>query len=389
MTRGETKQPRLCVTIPSMHGAGCERMLAEVLPFYSERFSVDLVLLEGRINYEIPDKVNVVSLDTPLSGFTGAQAAMLSLRRHLKKENYAAVVSYLDLYNALVSLALMFWPRRPAHVACEHTTDREYFFHSRMPAWKQIGMKRALKFAYGRADRVIAVSENVKDFLVRDLGIDRPIDVIHNAVDPAKFNLLPADTSRIDERYLAAKTRLLCISRLDHQKNIPFLLESFSSAAERIPDATLFILGDGPDRRSVEEMIVELGLLGRVILLGFRQNPQDYLKMADVFALASRYESFGNVIVEAMACGVPVVTTNYGAVVKEILTDGTAGRIVEQGDRQAFAEAIVDVLGDEKSDLPAISSLTLQRFSMGEKAQQYIAAVEAAIKDGDERRTQR
>jgi len=145
-----------------MQGAGCERMLAQVLPYYSEWFDVDLVLLENRITYALPPNLNVVSLDTPLQGYRGMLKAIRSLRKHFAKHYYDAIISYLDLYNVAVAASLLFKRGRPVHVACEHTTDREYFHYSRMPASRQALLKRALRFAYARADRVIAVSENLR-----------------------------------------------------------------------------------------------------------------------------------------------------------------------------------------------------------------------------------
>jgi glycosyltransferase involved in cell wall biosynthesis len=382
-----SEKPTICVTIPSMHGAGCERMLAEVLPYYSRDFDVDLILLEHHVSYPIPSEVRVISLDAPLHGIRGMFSALRLLKKELGARQYAAVISYLDLYNAIVALSLLFRRNRPPHIACEHTTDREYFFHSRMAAWKRSFIKLALRFAYGRSDRVVAVSENLKDFLVCDLGIKTPIDVIHNAVDPQKFNMLPPHVASVDSAYLAAKRRLLCISRLDHQKNIPFLIESFRLIADRSPDATLFILGEGPERNEVESSIGDAGLTGRIVLLGFRSNPQDYLKLADVFLLASRYESFGNVVVEALACGVPVVTTDYGRVVEEIVTDTSYGRIIEQGDSAGFANAVIDILEAEGTDHTEISAAILAKFEVEEKAKRYIQTINSAITQRREEHT--
>ncbi len=380
---------KICVTIPSLHGAGCERMLSEVLPFYAEAFDVDLVMVENKINYAVPDTVNVISLDLPIYGGGLVQNALnavkvvLRFRKKIKNDGYVAIISYLDLYNVLVCCANSSSRKKKKHIVVEQTTDYEFFANSQIAKWKQWVIKRSLKWAYNRVDRIIAVSHNLKDFLVRELGIKREITVIHNGVDINKFGLEPpADTVHLDERFMAASTRLLCISRLDRQKNIQFLIDSFAAATDKVPEAKLFILGTGPMRQVIEEKINLLNLNDRVFLLGFSKQPEDYLKLCDAFVIASRYESFGNVVVEALACGAPVLTTNYGAVVTEILQGDGLGMIIEQGDVTGFANALIDiVLQRDRYDREDLHRYAKTHFDIRAKGVEYVATVNSLLSD--------
>ncbi len=371
---------RICVTIPNLHGAGCERMLSEVLPYFSEAFDVDLVLQEKKVNYLLPSDVNVIVLGVK-PDLKSTLLTVSRLRRLQKDGKYDAIVSYLDLYNATVWLSRLFWRGRPPHIAVEQTTDREFFAHSRMSAVKQWIFKLFLKLAYPRVDHIIALSNNLAGFLSADLGIKTPITVIHNGVDPEKFNLDPPAVEDLARHFLDAELRVLCISRLDYQKNIPFLLESFAQVAQQNPAARLFILGAGPDEEEFGSSINERGLSGNVFLLGFQPNPEDYLKACDLFVLSSRYESFGNVIVEAMACGVPIVTTNYGGAVFEIITNERLGTIVEQGESDIFAAAILDALENQKNfDRNRSHEYAIKNFAISNKAEEYVRTVARAIK---------
>lgn len=378
---------KICVTIPSLHGAGCERMLSEVLPFYADAFDVDLVLVENKISYAVPDTVNIIPLDLPIAG-VGALKKVVNafklirrLRKMAKNGGYEAIVSYLDFYNVMVCVANSFRRQKLKHVAVEQTTDYEFFANSQMAGWKQVIIKRAVGWAYNRVDRVIAVSENLKNFLVKELGVKREVTVIHNGVDIGKFNLTPLpDTSHMDKRFMTATTRLLCLSRLDRQKNIPFLIDSFAAAADKIPDADLFILGTGPMQQAIEDRVKLLNLDERVFLLGFSKNPEDYLKLCDIFVLASRYESFGNVVIEALACGAPVVTTNYGRVVGEILISNDLGEVIKQGDIDGFANAIVHVLGHlGKYKKNVLNQYIRSTFDAASKAKDYIRTIDDVI----------
>jgi glycosyltransferase involved in cell wall biosynthesis len=133
--------------------------------------------------------------------------------------------------------------------------------------------------------------------------------------------------------------------RLAEVKNYPLLIEAFAIVRRRIP-ASLFILGQGDQERALRALIGERGLGDCVHLVGFRANPWRYMARADVFALTSRYEGFGNVVVEAMACGVPVVATS-SAGTEEIVSPGVDGVLVPSHDAASFAAALETLLADE------------------------------------------
>jgi glycosyltransferase involved in cell wall biosynthesis len=137
---------------------------------------------------------------------------------------------------------------------------------------------------------------------------------------------------------------IVAAGRLAEAKNYPLLIEAFAILRQRTP-ASLFILGQGDQEAAVRALIADRGLDGCVHLCGFRRNPWSYMARADVFALTSRYEGFGNVLVEAMACGVPVVATSSPGT-QEIVTSGDDGLLVERHEPAAFAAALARVLDD-------------------------------------------
>lgn len=372
---------KVCITIPTLHGAGCERMLSEVLPFYHRHFDVELVLTENKISYAIPTDLKVVVLDTPLGEGGLVQKAMTMLRcirllrKQIRTSGYSAIVSYLDGYSVMTYFANLGISPRIPQIAVEQTLDREFAAHTMMSSWKKKIMYAFVSYAYNRVRRVIAVSENVRTHLKDDLKVSTPISVIHNGIDPKRFNLDAVNKGDLDERFTGEGKKLLCISRLSAQKNIPYLIESFDLVRKTRSDVKLFILGTGPDREKIEALIKQHGLADDVILLGFDPRPENYLKASDVFVLSSRYESFGNVVVEALACGTPVVTANYGEVLREILIEPGLGEIVPQGNANKFAAAILRVL-DEKFDRHKLHDFALQNFDASVKAQEYIRIVD-------------
>jgi glycosyltransferase involved in cell wall biosynthesis len=204
---------------------------------------------------------------------------------------------------------------------------------------------RALRLGLSLADLVIATSRGVADDLIEAFGgTARRVRVVHNPVDVAA--VVAASREPIDARD-AERWRppvVVAAGRLAEAKNYPLLIEAFAILRQRTP-ASLFILGQGDQEAPMRALIAERNLTDCVHLCGFRRNPWSYMARADVFALTSRYEGFGNVLVEAMACGVPVVATASSGT-REIVSPGADGLLVESHDPAAFASALARVLDD-------------------------------------------
>jgi glycosyltransferase involved in cell wall biosynthesis len=159
------------------------------------------------------------------------------------------------------------------------------------------------------------------------------------------------------------------VGRLNEQKDFPTLIRAFKIVYEKSKNARLIILGEGSEREHLMHLIKELGLVDIVSLPGFLQNPFSYMHRSQVFVLPSIHEGFGNVLVEAMACGCPVVSTDCPSGPREILNNGEYGHLVPVGDAAAMAAAILDVLDGHGKAVPAA---WLEQFSPEIIARQYI-----------------
>ena len=135
----------------------------------------------------------------------------------------------------------------------------------------------------------------------------------------------------------------LAAGRLCPQKDYPTLIRAFATLAETRP-LRLLILGDGPDRADLESLIRQLGLADRVALPGFAENPFSAMARAGVFVLSSAWEGLPGVLIQAMACGTPVVATDCPSGPREVLVDGRYGPLVPVGDPEALAQAIGETL---------------------------------------------
>lgn len=339
---------RLALFLPSLRGGGAERVMVHLARGFAERgFQVDLVLAkaEGPYLAEVPPSVRVVDLRASRVLFS-----LPGLVRYLRKERPYALLSALNHANVIVCLAHRL-ARVPSRlVISEHNTlsaSRPQNARGRLLPW-------FMRWTYPWADAVIAVSQGVAEDLVRTLGISAErVKVIYNPV--VDDDLLTKSKEPLDHPWFTegAPPVILGVGRLTEQKDFPNLIRAFALVRAQRP-ARLMILGEGELRPQLEALVHELGLQDDVALPGFVENPYAYMARAAVFVLSSRWEGLGVALIEAMASGTPVVSTDCPSGPREILEDGRWGRLVPVGDVDALAEAIVTTLDEtEHPDVAA------------------------------------
>ena len=168
------------------------------------------------------------------------------------------------------------------------------------------------------------------------------------------------------------------MGRLAQQKGFDLLIEAFSRIANRHPQWSVKILGEGPARASLKRLIAEKGLSGRVVLAGWEPDPVSVLKQSDLFVLSSRFEGFPNALLEAMACGLPSISFDCPSGPAEIIRDTIDGLLVPAEDVEALASTMDRVLGDEslRQRLSAEAVHVVDRFSV----EQYFANWDAVLR---------
>ncbi len=206
---------------------------------------------------------------------------------------------------------------------------------------------------YRNSTGVIAISHGLKNEFLQLTGVSDPgkIHVIHNPVVVDGF--YPLSEQAVNHPWLTNRMMpvIVSVGRLAAQKDYPTLIRAFN-IVRNARACRLLILGEGKERPAIEELIRDLGLQNDVDLPGFVKNPLAFIRKADLFALSSAYEGFGNVIAEALALGIPVVATDCPHGPSEILDSDQYGKLVGVGDVDAFAAAILEQLatpvdGDE------------------------------------------
>ncbi|HWJ90700.1 MAG TPA: N-acetyl-alpha-D-glucosaminyl L-malate synthase BshA [Flavisolibacter sp.] len=200
-------------------------------------------------------------------------------------------------------------------------------------------------FSINQSDAITAVSQNLRDETFKIFKIEKNIEVIHNFVDVQRFSRKPIDAFK---KVIAPNGErvLLHASNFRRIKRVQDVVKIFHIVSKQIRCKLLFV-GDGPERGSAEDLCRQLGVCDDVRFVGKQEQMEDILAIADLFLLTSEYESFGLAALEAMAAGVPVVSTNAGGL-SEIMVQGFNGYMSNVGDVEMMSQQAMDIIGNEE-----------------------------------------
>lgn len=362
----------IAVVLHDLRGGGAERACLRLARgMVANGRQVELVLVRGEGAYlsEVPSGVRLTVLDRPrVSQAIGALAA------HFRRTRPKAVLSALTHMNLATIAAARLSGVAPRVVVSERNQISAKAREAR-GAWQR-ALYRMVPLAYRGADKVVAVSGGVADDLA-DFGHlpGGKIQVIHNPVFDSDIVTMSREASSHPWFEPDGPPIVLAAGRLHRQKGFDVLLRAFALARAEL-DCRLVILGEGQERAALREQAEGLGLAYDIDMPGFCENPFSLMARAGAFILSSRWEGFPNALVEAMACGAPVIATDCPSGPREILDGGTIAPLVPVDDAKAMARSLVSTLS-RRPDTSA-SQARAQSFSIANAAGQYLDALERA-----------
>ena len=299
--------------------------------FRAAGHGVEFVLMQraGELLGEIPDDVRIVDL-----GATRVRNAIRPLVRYFKENRAGAVQARMWPLTIAAIIARGLARSKTRLVVSDHAVLTRHYAEKPLT----LALLRAtVRLFYPKADVRLVVADALAGDFARLSGLPRnAFTVIFNPVDAPPVNV--STTPEIETLWGDADTRILTVGSLKAQKNQALLIWSF--ARLRRPGAKLMIVGAGPLETDLKNLAASLGVSDRVIFPGFAADPWPYYASAQLFVLSSDYEGYPNVLVEAMRCGLAVVSTDCESGPREILDGGRYGRLVPVGDENALAEAI-------------------------------------------------
>lgn len=362
-----TSQP-IALFLPTLGGGGAERVmvtLANGLAARGER--VDLVLASARGPYlqDVSAAVRVVDLHVGR-----VFQALFPLVGYLRNERPRALLAAMTHANVVALLARTLSRVSTRVVLTEHNTISIY-------ARRRCGMAERVMYSlvprlYPRADAICAVSRAAADDLASFVQLPpERIETIYNPFDLERIRSL--SVVPLDHPWFSSGQPpvVVSIGRLTEQKDFSTLIRAFACLV-RERKARLLILGEGPLRGELERLRADCGLTeDGVSLPGFVDNPFAFLSRAALFVLSSRWEGFGNVLAEAMACGTPVISTDCPSGPREILEGGRWGCLVPVGDVDGLAQAMASALDTPEAQRPQVA-LRAQDFEVTRALDAYV-----------------
>lgn len=357
--------PRIAVLLPSFRAGGAQKMLLNIATEITELgYELDLPMIrtDGPFEDKTPEDANVIDL-----GGSRAITCLPSLVSYLRDTEPDVLLTSLEAPNLIA-----IWAK---HIAGVDTRVVIRVANVNSQRREQRGKRRILPFlerhTYCHADRIVAISNGVERDLVQQFSVPRElIEVIHNPAFSADILSLREEQPDHEWFHNDDLTVILGVGRLVPQKDFGTLIDAFDHLRTD-HDAKLLILGEGEQRPDLERRIAKLGLTEDVSLPGFVDNPYKYMYHADLFVLSSMYEGFGNVIVEALACETPVVSTDCPGGPSEILQNGAYGQLVDVGDPAALAAAMSNALAQDTD--PTALLERARDFSVSSITEQYLS----------------
>ena len=394
------QKKHLAIFIPSLAGGGVARVMLHLAEaFAGQGHKVDLVLCQqkGPHANKIPTGINVIelkhtslilsrlkvllahpeaikSLCLPIF-FAGKPPKTIrylhSLATYLRREQPDALLSAKTPANLVAIWAKQLAQVQTRIIVSERTHLSMSIKQSRKWRWRFVAP--LIRKVYPQADRILSVSRGVADDLATSTGLPRTIiSTIYN----------PSLTTKITEKAQATVPHtwlppntlpvIIGVGRLVPQKDFQTLLKAFAHV-QKTRQARLIILGEGRERAKLEALAFEFGMTNDVSLPGFEPNPYAFMAQASVFVLSSAWEGLPNVLIEALACGCPIVSTDCPSGPDEILANGDFGALVPVGDDRAMADAILSTL-EHPPKRERLRSRAAE-FDINAIAEQYLQAL--------------
>jgi len=356
----------IALFLPTLTPGGIETCMLNLAEgFVQQNITVDLIVADYRGDFitKVPDEVSIIDLEVDR-----VLKSIIPLRQYLVNSKPNVLLSGHTHANIAAIIAGKMSNTKTTVAIGVHNTHSLSTSTSR--SIKSKFEKRLYSYMYTYADEIIAVSEGAKQYTVHHTPLtDRDISIIYNPV--ITDDLYEEITKPVDHRWLSDESLevVLGAGRLVEQKDFETLLCAFKIVVRDNNQARLLIAGEGPKENELQQMISNHGINDRVELLGYIDDLCAYMNAADVFVLSSKSEGFGIVLVEALAVGTPVISTDCPHGPNEILENGEYGELVAVGDTDAMADAIKGSLSTKNN--PTKIKKRSEEFSVSTISEEY------------------
>lgn len=349
--------------ISSLSSGGAERVLTNMANYWADKKNeVSMITLDSNVSdfYELHPDINRYALDVMDASASLLNAAknnlirIKKLRSAIREISPEVIISFMDVTNVLTILATRRLGLRV--IISERSVPSHYPIEK---AWLQLR-----RMTYSMADVVVAQTAQVAQWVEDNMKCQKVV-VIPNPV--SKVEVTNSHVNLMDMIGTAKQApTIVAMGRMNKEKGFDLLLKAFAMVTSLHPDWRLVIFGEGQERNNLTSLSKDMGVSDKVFMPGLVKNPAHLLKQADIFVMSSRFEGFPNALLEAMACGLPVISFDCPGGPGEIIRDGIDGLLVKPEDVNAMANAMKRLIEnkEERQRFGSHATEVCDRFSM-------------------------
>jgi len=383
----QTGKKRILFFIYDLGGGGAERVLVNIIRNIDRSRFIPVLYLfskKGTLLPLVPGDTEIISLDdVHVPEIFGLWFFFLfkRIRAQLKGVRPDILLSFMWYPNA-IAIIVQKLMRGNVKVIVSERTSTSMYSSKRDNNWRNF----IIRFLYPRANLIISPSRKIAQDIILQTVPESKVRVIHNPVDISAISEYAKEET--DHRWYRKKESIvIAIGRLGNEKGFDYLIKAIALLAGEGIQCKLVILGEGKEKENLLKLVEKLGLNDRVSFEGFQENPYKYLARSTVFVLSSLYEGFPNVLLEAMALGIPSVATRCPTGPDEIITEGVDGVLIPPADEKAIADSIKKLLLDEdlRKRLSEAGKRRIQDFAVEKIVKQYEDAIESVCAESAER----
>jgi glycosyltransferase involved in cell wall biosynthesis len=338
---------KILIIIPSLEiGGGAERSASILSKKLSETYHISiLTFYDFKKSYSYEGEFNSLKLD---SKFCKKCFIIFYIYKKIKLISPDLIISFIDHTNLLLIITkMLFLLKIPLIISVRTNVKERYKKQNKIQNF-------LIKILYKlrAVNKIVTLSNGVKEILIKNYYINKKkIITIYNGINSkeVKSKIKEELNLGIIEIFQNPKIiKFITMGRLIELKGHKSLITAFSKVKKHLPNSRLFIIGDGPLKEEYQSLINDLNLKDHIILLGLVKNPYKYLANSDIFVFSSLFEGFGMAILEAIACGLPVISTDCETGPREILNNGEYGMLVRVDDSDDLAEKMITLAKNEE-----------------------------------------
>ena len=367
---------KLWLLLSRFENGGLERVQANLAPVFAQS-GIDTWLVAGKFMQEaeamLPANIPILELAP-----NGKLTFILNLYRQLRIHQPDVVMTTSNDVSCLVLiLRKLFFPKTKI-ICTQHLSISTPLAQAKgIQKLKYLLILKAMQWLWVKADAMIAVSSALAEDVRKNVRLKNPISTIYNPIVLPNYSIL------IEQKIIYPWSdknirTFVFVGRLAKVKRVDLLLQAFKQVQQK-QLCRLLIVGDGTEKVFILDFIRKNYLMDVCHLTGQQNNPLPWIKSADALILSSDYEGFGNVIVEAMACGTQVIATDCPFGPAEILDNGRYGQLVPVDDREALAEAMEKVIDKRFHVAKDELQKRANEFSLESAVQQYLNVIHTVM----------